>query len=103
MRRWRLARITGGVLVLGTLIAGCGMLAFAEPQRPWYDVEAQQAAWAAFETKVLVVGGLLVALGVALGVAGGIGEAGPLRPPEHLREPRPEPTGAERDEPAPDA
>ncbi|WP_346116977.1 hypothetical protein [Micromonospora coerulea] len=88
MSRWRLARITGAVLVLGTLIGGCGLLAIAAPQPPWYDVEAQQAAWNEFLTAALLIGGVLVLAGVALGVAGAIGEAGPpgeAEPPD--REP----------------
>ncbi|MGC1210692.1 MAG: hypothetical protein WA890_05380 [Micromonospora sp.] len=87
MSRWRLARITGAVLVLGTLFCGCGLLALARPTRPWYDVEAEQAAWSEFQTKVLVVGGLLILAGVALGVVGAIGEAEPLPLPPRLADP----------------
>lgn len=97
MSRWRLARITGAVLVLGTLFCGCSLLALARPTRPWYDVEAEQAAWFEFETKILVVGGLLVLVGVALGVAGAIGEAKRLLLPPRLADPA---AGA-RDEPPP--
>jgi hypothetical protein len=81
MSPWRLARIAGAVLVLGTLCCGCGLLAVARPTHPYYDVEAQQADFLALEMKVLVFGGLLVAAGVALGVYGGIRESRPFPPP----------------------
>ncbi|MBM0228706.1 MULTISPECIES: hypothetical protein [Micromonospora] len=104
MSRWRLARIAGAILVLGTLFCLCGVLAVARPGRPRYDVEAENAAFTEVQTWVLLVGGLLVLAGVVLGVAGAIGENGPLPGPHRGRESSGDgPAAGERGEPGPEA
>jgi hypothetical protein len=66
MSRPQLALVAGGVLLIGTCLVGCCLPAFLEPQPPWSDPVAQQAAWGRTEDLlfsvaiVLLLGALLL-------------------------------------------